>query len=405
MASFPPHTHPRKIAVISSSRADYGHLHWPMRDLLEEPGVDLRLWVTGAHLSPEFGSTVHEIEADGFRVDARIECLLSSDTDVGMAKTISLAVSGFADLLDRERPDLLVVIADRYEMLAPATAALALRVPICHIEGGESSEGAIDHAVRNALTAMAHLHLTPTRQATRRLLAMGEEAWRVHQVGAPSIDHLYRTQLRSRDEICAALGLEAARPILLVAQHPVTLDVDPAEEGRAVIEALRGVPEQVVFVFPNADAGSRTLIRWAREFCATRNDAQVVVNLNPVDYWSLLREAHLLLGNSSSGIMETPSLGVPAVNVGWRQRGRERADNVIDALASATAIRAAMDLARDPAFRARAKAAINPYGDGGAGRRIATILADIPARACLLEKKTVSLDEMGRAALGATATP
>ena len=176
----------RKIAVVTSSRADYGHLYWPLKDLSDNENVELKIVVIGSHLSPEFGNTIREIERDGFTIDARVECLLSSDSDVGMAKTIGIATLSLADLLGQMRPDLLLLIADRYEMLAPASVALALRIPIAHIEGGEISEGAIDDAVRNALTKMSHLHFTSTHAARRRVIEMGEEEWRVHRAGAPS---------------------------------------------------------------------------------------------------------------------------------------------------------------------------------------------------------------------------
>src|SRR5580765_6815073 len=185
----------RRIAVVTTSRADYSHLFWPLRLLAEDPRVELKLIVLGAHVSPEFGTTIKEIEKDGFAIAARIECLLSSDSDLGMAKTIGLATLSLADVLGEMRPDILLLIADRYEMLAPAAVALALRIPIAHIEGGEISEGAIDDAVRHALTKMSHVHFTSTFQARDRVIAMGEEEWRVHRVGAPSIDHLLRNTL------------------------------------------------------------------------------------------------------------------------------------------------------------------------------------------------------------------
>src|SRR5215471_611617 len=185
----------RKIAVISTSRADYGHLFWPLKDLSAREDVDLSIIAIAAHLSPEFGRTIQEMERDGFRNILPVECLLSSDTDVGMAKTIGMATLGLADLLGGLRPDLLLLIADRYELLAPASVALALRIPIAHIEGGEISQGAIDDAVRNALTKMAHVHFTSTLAARDRVIALGEEPWRVHRTGAPSIDHLHRDQL------------------------------------------------------------------------------------------------------------------------------------------------------------------------------------------------------------------
>ena len=194
----------RKIAVVTTSRADYGHLYWPLQDLATHPEIDLALIALGAHLSSEFGHTVDEIEKDGIRVAERIECLLSSDTDVGMAKTIGVAVLGLAETLGKMRPDILMLIADRYELLAPASTALALRIPLAHIEGGEVSEGAIDDAVRNALTKMSHIHFTPTENARLRVLAMGEEPWRVHRVGAPSLDHLRRHTAHHRCNTPAA---------------------------------------------------------------------------------------------------------------------------------------------------------------------------------------------------------
>src|SRR5664279_1325750 len=213
----------RTIAVVTTSRADYSHLYWPLHDLARHPDVELKLAVMGSHLSPEFGATVGEIEKDGFPIDVRIECLLSSDSDVGMAKTIGLATLSLADTLGQMRPDLLLLIADRYEMLAPASVALALRIPIAHIEGGEISEGAIDDAVRNALTKLSHVHFTSTELARARVIAMGEEEWRVHRAGAPSLDHLQRNTLYPRAELEQRLDVDLSKPTLLVAYHPVTI--------------------------------------------------------------------------------------------------------------------------------------------------------------------------------------
>src|ERR1700726_3457342 len=197
----------RTIAVITTSRADYSHLYWPLRDLSENENVDLRIIALGAHLSPEFGNTVQEIEKDGFQIDSRVECLLSSDSDVGMAKTIGVATLSLADLLGKMRPDLLLLIADRYELLAPAAVALALRIPVAHIEGGEVSEGAIDDSVRNALTKLSHIHFTSTESARRRIISMDEEAWRVYCAGAPSLDHLRRSTLLDRPALQEKLGV------------------------------------------------------------------------------------------------------------------------------------------------------------------------------------------------------
>jgi UDP-hydrolysing UDP-N-acetyl-D-glucosamine 2-epimerase len=381
----------RKIAVVTSSRADYSHLCWVLRTLADRADVDLGLIVLGAHLSSEFGTTIQEIEKDGFPIAARVECLLSSDTDVGMAKTIGVAVLGLAEQLGAMRPDILLLIADRYEMLAPASVALALRIPIAHIEGGETSEGAIDDAVRNALTKMAHVHFTSTFEARRRVIAMGEEEWRVHCAGAPSLDHLRRSGLIARPQLEKELACELGVPTALVSYHPVTLAGDPLEETDALFSALSGLTEQLLFCYPNADAGSRELIERTKTFLAARGNGRVFVNLDAVRYWSLLRCVEVLVGNSSSGIMETASFGLPTVNIGRRQRGRERARNVLDAAADSAAILATIRAAGHPDFRASLQGMSNPYGDGTASERIAEVLTSAPLGQKLIVKRAVPL--------------
>ncbi len=392
----------RKIAVITTSRADYSHLYWPLRALASHPRVDLRLLVLGAHLSPEFGRTIREIEMDGFPIEARIECLLSSDTDVGMAKAIGVATLGLADYLSVLRPDILLLIADRYEMLAPASAALALRVPIAHIEGGEISEGAIDDAVRNAITKMAHVHFTSTWAARDRVIAMGEEPWRVHRAGAPSLDYLRKSALLSRRQLERKLAIRMDMPTAVVAYHPVTLAVDTLQETAAIFAALEKLDEQLLFCYPNADAGSRALIERTRAFVTSRGKGQVFVNLDAVTYWSLLRQAAYFLGNSSSGIMETPSLALPAVNIGMRQQGRERARNILDAAAEPSAILAAVAVARSEAFRKSLRGMTNPYGDGRASETIAEVLTSVPLGPKLLLKRAYSVSSEPTAFRGRT---
>ncbi len=377
----------RKIAVVTTSRADYSHLYWPLHDLARHPDIDLRLIVLGAHLSPEFGETVKEIEKDGFPIAAKLECLLSSDTDVGMAKTLGLAVLSLADLLGQMRPDLLLLIADRYEMLAPAAVALTLRIPIAHIEGGEISEGAIDDAVRNALTKMSHIHFTSTDNARNRVIAMGEEAWRVHRAGAPSLDHLRRSSLLSRESLQERLGIELGTRTVVVAYHPVTIVRDTTQEADSLFAALAAIDGPIVFCYPNADAGSYGLLERTRKFVAERSDAKVFVNLDAVTYWSLLRQVAALIGNSSSGIMEAASFGLPVVNIGLRQKGRERARNVLDVAPDATAIVQAIAQARSSAFRESLAGMVNPYGDGHAAETIVRVLATTGLSEALLIKK------------------
>ncbi len=274
-------------------------------------------------------------------------------------------------------------------MLAPASVALALRIPIAHIEGGEVSEGAVDDAVRNALTKMSHIHFTPTEQARRRVLAMGEEDWRVFRVGAPSLDHLVRRNLPSQAQLSEKLGIDLAKPTVVVATHPVTLLSDTNAEADALFGALKQLTQQIVFCFPNADSGSRALIRRAQLFCEKQKNAHLYVNLDHLSYWGLLAQVDLLLGNSSSGIMESASLALPTVNIGLRQQGRERAANVLDARPSTDEILAAVQQALSLSLSGMS----NPYGDGTAGPQIARILAEIPIDQRLLLKRALALDE------------
>jgi UDP-N-acetylglucosamine 2-epimerase (non-hydrolysing)/GDP/UDP-N,N'-diacetylbacillosamine 2-epimerase (hydrolysing) len=381
----------RRIGVVTTSRADYSHLYWPLRELAAHPEVELGLFALGAHLSPEFGSTLDEIERDaipGMEIKARIECLLSSDSDTGMAKTIGVAILGLADALTAWRPDLLLLIADRYEMLAPASVALALRIPIAHIEGGEVSQGAIDDQVRNALTKLAHVHFTSTPTARRRVIAMGEEPWRVHRAGAPSLDHLRRSTLLTRPALEGRLGLTLQAPTILAAYHPVTILKDTTAEADALFSALAQAPGQLLFVYPNADAGSYALIERTKALAASRPHTHIFVNLDPVTYWSLLGQVDALIGNSSSGIMEAASFALPAVNVGLRQQGRERARNVIDAPAETAAILRALNQALDPEFRMTLRGMENPYGDGTAAETIARVLATVPLDGLLIKQPT-----------------
>jgi UDP-hydrolysing UDP-N-acetyl-D-glucosamine 2-epimerase len=375
----------RRIGVVTSSRADYSHLYWPLRELATRSDVELGVFVLGAHLSPAFGSTVQEIERDGFPIQARIECLLGSDTDTGMAKTIGIAMLGLADALTAWRPDILLLIADRYEMLAPASVALAMRIPIAHIEGGEVSQGAIDDAVRNALTKLAHIHFTSTETARLRVISMGEEPWRVHHAGAPSIDHLYCSQLLDRAALEARLGLTFSHPSVLAAWHPVTIHNDINAEADALFAALSKFDGQLIFVYPNSDAGGHALIQRTHALASVRSATHVFVNLDAVTYWSLLAQVDAMIGNSSSGIMEAASFALPVVNVGMRQQGRERACNIIDSPAEEADIALALCRALSGEFCNSLAGMKNPYGGGNAAKTIARVLAEAPLRPLLMK--------------------
>ena len=382
----------RKIAVVTTSRADYSLLYWPLHDLASHPDVDLKIVAFGAHLSPEFGCTVREIEKDGFHVDARIECLMSSDSDVGMAKTIGVAILSLADCFGEIRPDLVVLTADRYEMLAPASVALALRIPVAHIEGGEISEGAIDDAVRNALTKLSHVHFTSTELARARVIAMGEEDWRVHRTGAAAFDHLRRSPLLSREQLETRLGIDLGPPTTLITYHPTTIARDTIREADAMFSAIESMTGQLLCCYPNADAGSRALIERMESCMRERADCKVFVNLDPIVYWSLLQYVDLLVGNSSSGIIEAASFALPVVDVGIRQRGRERGRNVLHAEPAVAFILEQISIARSGEFRSSLKRMENLYGDGRASGRIVAVLASVPLGDELLIKRAHFLE-------------
>ncbi|MFK8010977.1 MAG: UDP-N-acetylglucosamine 2-epimerase [Marinicellaceae bacterium] len=379
----------KKIVAITSSRADYSHLYWPLKQLESEPSIELTIICFGPHLSPEYGETWQQIIKDGFDNVKTCECLLSSDTDVGMAKSLGLAILGLTDILAELRPDLMLIIADRYEMLAPANVALTMRIPIAHIEGGDVSEGAIDDAVRNALTKMSHIHFTPTKMAKKRVLAMGEEPWRVHLSGAPSLDHLRRSQIPSKQTTREQFGLDTKRKLIVVAYHPVTMYLNSTKEQNELFKALETREENIVFCFPNADAGSHKIMARAKEFCHINQNAQIHTNLPAQKYWGLLKSADVMIGNSSSGIMETPSLELPTINIGIRQKGREQAINIIDTLSDKSLISQSIEKALSFDFIKSIKGMKNPYGDGFAAEKIHKVLSQIQIDDALLFKKNI----------------
>ena len=285
------------------------------------------------------------------------------------------------------RPDLLVLTADRFEMLAPASVALALRIPMAHIEGGEISEGAIDDAVRNALTKLSHLHFTSTELARARVIAMGEEDWRVHRTGAAALDHLRRSTLLSREQLESRLGIDLGQPTTLITYHPTTIARDTIREADAMFSAIQEMPGQLLCCYPNADAGSRALIERMESCLRERADRKIFVNLDPVVYWSMLQHVDLMVGNSSSGIIEAASFALPVVDVGIRQRGRERGRNVLTAEPTVASILEKMGIARSEDFRSSLKGMENLYGDGRASERIVGVLASVPLGEELLIKR------------------
>jgi len=367
----------RTIGVVTTSRADYG-IYLPLLRRIEgEAGLELRLLVTGMHLSPEFGMTVEAIEADGFEVHEKVEMLLSSDTPEGIAKSMGLGVIGFAEVFSRFRPDILVVLGDRFEMFAAALAALPCAIPMAHIHGGESTEGLIDEAVRHSITKLAHLHFVAAEQYRKRVIQLGESPSRVFNFGALALDNIKELQLLGRAEFENATGIQLRERSFLVTYHPVTLSKrNPEEVFGELTKALDYFPEaRVIFTRQNADTYGRGIGRVIDNYVAQNpGRVSVFVSLGQVHYLSAIRHVDVVIGNSSSGLIEVPAFKKPTVNIGERQRGRLRASSVIDCPESAAAIADAIRKALSSTFQAKLSGTVSPYGQGNAAGRIADVL-------------------------------
>lgn len=367
----------RTICVVTGTRAEYGLLSRLMREIQQDSELVLQVIATGMHLSPEFGLTYKLIEQDGFRIDAKVEMLLSSDTPVGIAKSIGLGVIGFADALDRLKPDILVVLGDRFEILAAVQAALVARIPVAHIHGGETTEGAIDEAIRHAITKMAHLHFPAAEEYAQRIIQLGEQPNRVFTVGAPGLDAIANLVPIERTALEQSLGFAWHNPLLLVTYHPVTLArEDAAQAVRALFSAIEecgGV--SVIFTKANADTDGRIINAMIDDFVAQHPERMVAfTTMGHERYISAMRYADVVVGNSSSGIIEAPFLKTPTVNIGKRQHGRLRAASIIDCGETKEEIAEALQRALSPEFRAVAEHATSPYGTGEASHAIKDIL-------------------------------
>ena len=371
----------RKICIVTGSRAEYGLLYWLMKEIETDPELQLQIIATGMHLSPEFGLTYHEIEADGFSIDSRVEMLLSSDTPAGIAKSMGLGSIGFADALERLQPDILVLLGDRFELLPAAQAALVARIPIAHIHGGESTEGAIDEAVRHAITKMAHWHFVAAEPYRKRVIQMGEAPERVFNLGAPGLDHLANLRWLDRAELENALNKPLRAPLFLVTYHPATLDSEsPVTAIEQLLAALDQFPEAtVIFTHANADTGGRVLIEridgWTNQHA---DRARAFISLGQQRYLSLMREADVVIGNSSSGLIEAPALKKATVNIGSRQKGRLKASSVIDAAGKQADIVAAIKKSLSQDFRVTLAETVSLYGSGKVSERIKGILKSTP---------------------------
>ena len=370
----------RKICVITGTRAEYGLLRWVMQGIKDDPELTLQIIATGMHLSPEFGLTYREIEQDGFQIDHKVEMLTSSDTAVGIAKSMGLGLIGFADALSELAPDVIVVLGDRFEIFSAVTACLVARIPVAHLHGGEATEGSTDEALRHSITKMSHLHFVAAEAYRQRVIQLGEQPDRVFMVGGLGVDTINRMQLLDRKALEQSLDFALGDKSLLVTFHPVTLEkgtaADQMTELLAALDALHNT--QLVFTMPNADTDGRVLIRMIEEFVAQHPRARAYTSLGPLCYLSCMKHADGVVGNSSSGLLEAPSFQKGTINIGDRQRGRLQAASVINCKPTRQSITTALAQLYSADFQLGLGKVQNPYGVGGASDLIVATLKTAP---------------------------
>ena len=366
----------RKICIITGTRAEYGLLRWVMKGIKDDPELALQIIVTGMHLSPEFGLTYREIEQDGFQIDRKVEMLTSSDTPVGIAKSMGLGQIGFADALNELKPDLIVVLGDRYEIFSAVSAALVLRIPVAHLHGGEKTEGAYDEAMRHSITKMSHLHFVAAEEYRQRVIQLGEQPERVFLVGGLGVDAIKNIRLLDKKTLEDSLKIKFGMKNLLITFHPATLENDSSgEQMEELLAALLNLKNtNFIFTFPNSDSHSRILIKMIENFVAHNPNAYAFKSLGHLRYLSCIPHVDGVVGNSSSGLLEVPSFRKGTINIGGRQLGRLQAGSVINCDPDRKSIFKALQYLYSKEFAANLSEAVNPYGDGGASTRIVQVL-------------------------------
>jgi len=387
----------RRVVVVTFGRSDYSSGMPIMRALQQTAGLDLGVVVSGMHLSARFGRTVTFVEADGFPIVDRLELIAADDSAAASAVAVGEGTVRFARSLSRLVPDLLLLVVDRAELLAPAIAALELRIPVAHISGGDVTEGAIDNQVRHAVSKLSHLHFVALPEHAARLRQMGEEPWRITVSGDPALDLVETLPRLDRAAVAVALGVTLQRPVILLSHHPTTLGAaDPAREIDALMNAVADFPGTFIATAPNSDHGYSAIEARLEQF-ASRPNVRLVTSLGQQLYFSLLAQADAMVGNSSSAIWEAPSFRLPAVDVGDRQKGRACTANVIHTPADTGAIRSALGRALTPDFRNGLRQLQNPYGDGHSTARIVSVLSQVDLGPALLQKRFVDLLTSGTA--------
>lgn len=364
---------------MTGTRAEYGLLKWVLSGIKESPLLNLQLIITGMHLSPEFGMTVEEIEKDGFFINRRIEMLLSADTPSGVSKSMGLGLIGFADAVAELRPDIVLILGDRFEILAAAISAMVARIPIAHLHGGEATEGLIDEAIRHSITKMSHLHFVAAHAYRRRVIQLGEDPECVFNVGGLGIDGIKKVTLLPKEVLEDELNLKFSARNLLVTFHPVTLDQSSSEEQMLeLLAALRHlVDTTLIFTMPNSDTDGRVLMAAVENFVLESDNAHAFTSLGQLKYLSCMAQVDAVVGNSSSGLIEAPSFKTATVNIGDRQRGRLKCGSVIDCLPVEREVAAALEQVYLPDFQRGLKEVVNPYGEGGASKAIIDVLETV----------------------------
>ena len=368
----------RKICVVTGTRAEYGLLRWVMQGIKDDPELQLQIIVTGMHLSPTFGLTYKEIEKDGFQIDCRIETISELDSPIGISESIAKGVQGCAVALNELQPDLVVLLGDRFEIFAAATAAMVARIPIAHIHGGESTEGLIDEAIRHSITKMSQIHFVAAPEYRDRVIQLGESPNNVFLVGGLGLDNIKQLTLLDKAALEDVLGLKFKSRNLLVTFHPVTLENDTAaQQMNELLGVLAGLHDTtLIFTLPNADSGGRIIIKMIEEFVDSNPNAYSYKSLGQLLYLSCLQFIDGVLGNSSSGLTEVPSFKKGTINVGDRQLGRLRAESVINCEPSQAEIERALDVLYSLDFQHKLSTVTNPYGDGGASNKVLEVIRD-----------------------------
>jgi GDP/UDP-N,N'-diacetylbacillosamine 2-epimerase (hydrolysing) len=369
----------RKICVVTGTRADYGLLRWVMQGIKDDADLKLQIIATGMHLSPEFGLTYKAIKADGFEIDRKVEMLTSSDTPAGIAKSMGLGMIGFADVLNELNPDLIVVLGDRFEIFSAVATALVARIPVAHLHGGETTEGAFDEAFRHSITKMAHLHFVAADEYKQRVIQLGEQPECVFLVGGLGIDNIKRLKLLERNALEADLGFKLGKKNLLITFHPVTLEKASAvTQMQALLATLAKLEDiQLIFTMPNADTEGRTLIKMVEEFTSQHANAHAFTSLGQLRYLSCIAQVDGVVGNSSSGLAEVPSFKKGTINIGDRQRGRLQATSIINCEPTQKSITDAISILYSPSFQEDLSQVRNPYGEGGASEKVVHTLKSI----------------------------